>query len=78
MSEFKVDQEVTIPSSDLGSRYGIGKIVAIWSNKIAVDFSGHLGHYTIENHEIYPVKTIMGVKFAVDTAVPDDEIHVRY
>lgn len=53
--KYKVGEEVTIPTSELGNKYGIGVIKAIWSNRIAVDFSGHLGYYTISQHDIIPV-----------------------
>lgn len=49
---YNIGDLVDIPSSDLGKIYGFGKILAVWSDKIAVNFSGHLGHYTISNHII--------------------------
>lgn len=78
MTEYKVGQEVTIPKSELGAKYGIGKIVAVWGGKMAVDFKGHLGHYTIEKNEIYNVVTFSGIKLALDSNIPENEIHVRY
>lgn len=56
MSDYKAGDEVTIPSSHLGSEYGIGKIIAIWNGKMKVDFSGHIGIYTIDKHTIERAK----------------------
>lgn len=52
MSEYKVGDLVYINTSDLGKVYGLGEVKAIWADKISVDFSGHIGHYTISQHEI--------------------------
>lgn len=51
----KINSKVKIPTSILGlNGKEIGTVTAIWQdgNKIAVDFDGHLGHYTVSKHEI--------------------------
>lgn len=73
----KVGDPIYIPTSNLGCKYGIGKIVAIWSNKISVDFSGHLGQYTVDKHDIIPAE-IFGMKVVLDETIPKDEMHIKF
>lgn len=51
-NELKIGRIVEIPSSNLGKMYGQGVITAYFGGTIQVNFSGHLGQYTISKHEI--------------------------
>lgn len=75
-TEFKVGDLVVVPTSHLGKLYGAGQIVAIWSDRIAVNFSGHLGHYSISSHKINHA-SIMGIKNVIDEMIPKNEIHIK-
>lgn len=77
MHEYRVGDFIYIPSSELGKRYGKGKIVSVWFDKIAVDFSGHLGHYTLSNHPIIPA-TFLGMEVVLDDTIPENEFHIKF
>lgn len=78
-SEYKRGDVVSIPTSTLGKLYGNGEVVAAWADKIAVDFSGHLGQYTIGNHTVKLMETeFLGMKVVIDETIPVDEIHVKF
>lgn len=54
-SIYKLSEWVEIPTSELSKQFGKGKIVEIYGTTIAVDFQGHIGKYTVSNHEIKKV-----------------------
>lgn len=77
--EFEVGDEVYIPSSNLGKTYGIGKITAIWSGIMAVDFSGHLGHYTIAKHILVkPLEILPGIEVHIDPSLNPNEYYFKF
>lgn len=79
MTEYKIGEDVTIPTSYLGAKYGVGKIISIWAdgNRMAVDFSGHLGHYTVSDHKIHKAINVFGFTFVEDDTIPENEIHIK-
>lgn len=80
MTEYKAGDEITIPTSYLGSKYGIGKVISVWADgkKMAVDFKGHVGHYTVENHKIHRAIEVYGFKIGIDERVPKDQVLIKY
>jgi hypothetical protein len=74
---FKVGDFVSVPTSVLGKKYGVGKILAIWFDKMSIDFSGHLGNYTMSKHTIIPVE-FFGMDVVLDETIPKNEIHLKF
>lgn len=55
--EVDLPSPCVVPTAYL-SKYGPGTIIARWRNKVAVDFAGHLGHYTVARHVFLPVSGV--------------------
>lgn len=51
----KVFDRVKIPTSELGKNGEIGTVTMTWAGKISVNFSGKIGHYTLNKHEVIVV-----------------------
>ena len=77
--EFKAGDIVSIPSSNLGKTYGLGRVTAVWNGIMAVDFSGHLGQYTIAKHVIVkPAEILPGITIHIDETLGPNEFYFKF
>lgn len=72
----EVGDWVKVPNSSLSKRYGIGQVIASWHDTVQIDFSGHLGQYTVSKHDFERAE-FLGMKIHIDETLPINEIQIR-